>query len=280
MPELPEVETVCRIMRRVLVGDRIVGVDVANDEIVLGGVPSSAIRKALLGRQITEVGRKGKYWWLAISDGPYLFGHLGMSGWIRELGQATIRLQSHGSAALDGVDGLPKFLKLLIVTEAGGRIAFTDGRRLGRLWLGESPETDSRIQKLGFDVLDELPEASVLAGKLSNRKVTIKGVLLDQSVFAGVGNWIADEVLFQARISPHRLAQSLSNDEVVSLRESLMRVISLSVSVGADHEQYPETWLFNSRWGGSKGESHVMGMEIVRETVAGRTTAWVPSVQV
>ena len=148
MPELPEVETVCRIMRRVLVGDRIVGVDVANDEIVLGGVPSSAIRKALLGRQITEVGRKGKYWWLAISDGPYLFGHLGMSGWIRELGQATIRLQSHGSAALDGVDGLPKFLKLLIVTEAGGRIAFTDGRRLGRLWLGESPETDSRIQRL------------------------------------------------------------------------------------------------------------------------------------
>jgi len=279
MPELPEVETVCRIMRSALIGQKIVNVIVPEDEIVLGGTPSQAFQEVLIGKTVTSVGRKGKFWWFEMPEGPWLMGHLGMSGWIRALGGTSIRLQSHGNATLDSPDGTPKFLKLLIETESCARIAFTDGRRLGRLWLAESAAQDRRIQKLGFDVLDELPETDTLAAILSKRKVSIKGVLLDQAIFAGVGNWIADEVLFQSGIAPHRLSSTLSLVEVDRLRSAIQSVVSFAVEVGADSAQYPDTWLFNSRWGGSKGADQLQGLEIVRETIAGRTTAWVPSVQ-
>ena len=279
MPELPEVETVCRLMSRVLKGKKITGVKVAPDEIVLGGIPPEAIEAAVLGREVTGVGRKGKYWWIELDSTPWLFGHLGMSGWIRHLGADTIRLHSHGTAPLDDSTGEPKFLKLLLTAEDGEKVAFTDGRRLGRLWLGNSPAEDSRIQKLGFDVYRELPPAEALEPILAKRKVSIKGVLLDQSVFAGVGNWIADEVLFQARIAPARSANTLSHDEVQKLHDAIRDVTGLAVEVGADHTCYPEDWLFVHRWGGSKGSSKIMGHDIVREEIATRTTAWVPSLQ-
>ena len=279
MPELPEVETVCRVLRAVLQGKRIAEVKVDLDDIVLGGTPPEAVRECLLGHAVQNVGRKGKYWWLELDEKPWLFGHLGMSGWIRELGSDTIRLQSHGSSPMDNAEGVPKFLKLLITADDGRKIAFTDGRRLGRLWLGSSPAEDSRIKRLGFDVRDDLPSTGDMIRAIEKRKVSIKGVLLDQSVFAGIGNWIADEVLYQSRIAPARLANSLSREEVNALRESILLVVEHSVNVGADHMKYPESWLFIHRWGGNRGSQEINGYPIVREAIAGRTTAWVPGLQ-
>lgn len=279
MPELPEVEAVCRKMRRALEGRRLTEVEVAPDEIVLGGRPPEAVQAALLGRIVTGVGRKGKFWWLELDEKPWVFGHLGMAGWIRELGQPTVRLREHGEAPLDDPEGRPRFLKLMLTSDLGRKIAFTDGRRLARIWLGDGPQTDPQVQKLGFDCLDELPEAKALGEKLAKRKAPIKAVLLDQATFAGVGNWIADEVLYQAGISPKRLANSLKPKEVGALRDRLADIIRLAVDVEADNAQFPETWLFHHRWGGGRGVDAILGEAIVRETVGGRTTAWVPSRQ-
>lgn len=279
MPELPEVESVRRLMRRVLQGKKIVKVTVADDEIMLSGVPSEAIVKALEGRTVTEVGRKGKYFWLELDETPWLFGHLGMSGWIRELGKPTRRLHSHGEAPLDDDQGVPRFLKLLIEAEDGSRIAFTDGRRLGRMWLSDSPEENKSIKQLGFDSYDELPKAADLQKILARRKTAIKAVLLDQGVFAGIGNYLADEVLYQSKIAPKRLANSLSEKEVKALHKAIAHVLEFAVGVDADYEQFPESWLFHHRWGGGKGKEHIGKHAIVRETVGGRTTAWVPDVQ-
>jgi len=138
MPELPEVETVCRVMRRVLVGHRIAAVEVLPDKIVFGDTPSEAFIEALKGQKVQDIGRKGKTWWIELERPPVLFGHLGMTGWIRELGAFTIRLKEHGQAPLDDEQGRPRFLKLLIETDSGKRIAFTDARRLARVWLGET----------------------------------------------------------------------------------------------------------------------------------------------
>lgn len=279
MPELPEVEAVRRVMRDALQDRRITRVEVPPDEIVLGAAPPEAFVEALTGSRVEGVGRKGKYWWLELDRRPWVFGHLGMSGWVRELGEPTIRLREHGKAPFDDEDGRPRFLKLLIETEEGRRIAFTDGRRLGRLWLGEGPASDPRIRELGFDCFEELPEAKVLAPLLARRKAPIKAVLLDQGLFAGVGNWIADEVLYQARIAPKRLAASLSLAEIKRLREALRNVLEVAVSVNADKEQFPEDWLFAHRWGGDRGVEMIGGKRIVRESVGGRTTAWVPGRQ-
>ena len=280
MPELPEVESVCRLMRRTLEGKRIARVEVMEDDIVLSGNPPEAVHAALHGRTVTGVGRRGKFWWLTLDgDGPTVFGHLGMSGWIREVGTDGKRLHSHGKAPLVDAEGRPRFMKLLVEVEGGGSVAFTDSRRFARLWLGDSPEADKQVQRLGPDAFEALPSVEALVAKLRKRKAPIKAVLLDQKAFAGVGNWIADEVLYQAGIAPKRLASSLDEDEVAALHRSLTEVLAHAVEVDADYQRFPDTWLFEHRWGGGRGAERVQGQEIVRETVGGRTTAWVPERQ-
>jgi formamidopyrimidine-DNA glycosylase len=279
VPELPEVESVCRLMRRVLVGRPIVAAEVPPDEIVLCGTPPDAFREALVGRIVTEVGRKGKFWWLEFEGFPWVYGHLGMSGWIRELGQASRRLHAHGEAPLDDKEGRPRFLKLLLEVESGERIAFTDGRRLGRLWVGGGPKSQPQIAKLGADAWSELPPVEALQALLARRKAPIKAALLDQGLFAGIGNYLADEVLYQSRISPRRTANTLASEEVAALRSAIENVLRTAIDVDADYERFPSEWLFHVRWGGGKGQEHIEGQEIVRETIGGRTTAWVPSRQ-
>lgn len=280
MPELPEVETVCRVMRKALKGKRIASVEVVRDPIVFSGHAPAAVEKALEGRVVTGVGRRGKFFWLTLSgEGPTVFGHLGMTGWIREVGKEGTRLMGHGEAPFDDESGRPRFLRLLIRTAEGRGIAFTDARRLGRIWLSPAPETDKRVKRLGPDALDELPSVGWLAEKFARRKVAIKAVLLDQGVISGIGNWVADEVLYQANISPKRTASSLTKTEVATLRRVILRVLSVATKVGSDHRRFPKSWLFEHRWGGSRGATHIGKHVIKREVVGGRGTAWVPAVQ-
>jgi len=99
-------------------------------------------------------------------------------------------------------------------------------------------------------------------------------VLLDQTLLAGVGNWIADEALYQARLSPWRPARSLSDTEVRRLRQALVRIIRRAVDVEADADRFPRTWLFHRRW----GRRHAVtssGESLTFDTIGGRTTAWV-----
>lgn len=279
MPELPEVETVCRTMRRALQGKRLAEVEAADDSIVYKMSSPGAVREALLGRRIERIGRKGKTWWIETESSPIVFGHLGMAGWVRELGAPTIRLREHGEAPLDDENGRPRFLKLMLTAEDGARIALTDGRRLARVWTAPSVAEDLKAQKLGPDAYDELPQGPGFKALFEARKAPIKAVLMDQNAISGIGNWIADEVLYQAGIAPHRMANSLTPSELKKLRQSIEAVIRFAVEVGADAEKYPEDWLFHYRWGGAKGATKLGGKAIVRETVGGRTTAWIPSLQ-
>ncbi|MBS1715475.1 MAG: hypothetical protein JST30_14185 [Armatimonadetes bacterium] len=284
MPELPEVETVRRVIERALLGKRIAVADVVPDEIVLEGVPAEVVQAAVVGSTVKRVGRRGKYWWLEFDRTPWLFGHLGMAGWVRDVTPAghdrhrvETRLREHGAAPLDDESGRPRFLKILLESESGDRIAMTDGRRLSRLWLADS--ADEGVKGLGPDMLDQPWSAGPLADRLRGRSAPIKALLLDQRLFAGVGNWIADEVLYQAKIAPQRPAGSLSPKELKTLIGKLAGILETSVNVDADASKYPSDWLFNHRWGGAKGVEHIHGRPIVREQVGGRTTAWVPSVQ-
>jgi formamidopyrimidine-DNA glycosylase len=280
MPELPEVETVCRVIRRALQGQRITRVEVARDAIVFGGLAPKAIEKAVLGRTVQAVGRHGKFFWLTFAgEGPTLFLHLGMSGWVREIGLTGTRLHGHGRAPFDDEQGRPRFLKLGLGARSGPAIVLTDPRRLGRVWLGPTPERDPRIARLGRDAFDDLPSVSELLVMLGRRKIPIKAVLLDQGALAGIGNWVADEVLYQAKIAPKRSAASLTATEVTALRRAIVSVLSRAVKVGAAHERFPKSWLFEHRWGGTRGAERIAGQLIVREEVGGRTTAWVPSRQ-
>jgi len=280
MPELPEVESVCRVLRRALVGETIAAVDVVSDPIVFGGHAPRALVRAFLDRDVASVGRKGKFFWIAMhGEGPTVYAHLGISGWVRALGVPGTRLQSHGEAPLDDPDGEPRFLRLRLRTKRGRSVVFTDARRFGRIWLGGAPEDEPRVARLGPDAYDDLPPAGELAAILARRRRAIKAVLLDQGVLAGIGNWIADEVLYQSRIAPTRLASSLSLEEVRALRRAVRSVLDRAVAADANKDRFPKTWLFERRWGGTRGADRIGGARIVREIVGGRTTAWVPTRQ-
>lgn len=278
MPELAEVETVCRLLRRVLVGKRIQRIEIVPDTIVFQA-SRKTVEDALVGRTVRAIGRRGKTFWIELAGpGPTVYAHLGMTGWIREVGTEGVRLQGHGDAPFDDEAGRPRFLKLRI--EAGGKaVAFTDARRLGRIWLGPDPDEEPRVKRLGRDAYADLPTAAELAAVFARRRIPIKALLLAQNVLAGLGNWLVDEVLYQARISPKRIASTLDKREVAALRRKIASVVKKAVDVGADHARFPKTWLFEHRWGGGRGSQQIGGHRILREEVGGRTTAWVPALQ-
>jgi formamidopyrimidine-DNA glycosylase len=261
MPELPEVETARRRAQRALRGRRIVAVTVVDDPIVYDGVSPTRFAAALRGRRVLAVHRKGKHIWMELDRPPFPLFHFGMTG--------SFEIYRDGAER-------PRFWKVEIAVEDGTRLSMPDPRRLGRVRLRRDPEREPPLSRLGFDVLRDLPPPRELEAVLARRGAPVKAVLLDQSVFAGVGNWIADEALYQAAIDPRRRASSLSPDEVARLRSRLQGIVRLAVDVGANEERYPRTWLFHDRWGRAKGARTARGEPIVHVTVGGRTTAVVP----
>jgi len=277
MPELPEVERGRRIAESVAVGRTVSEVWCDRDEIVFDGTTPGAVRRALLGREVLAARRRGKQIWFELDARPWPLFHFGMTGSFRTKGETPLRLASSPKGGEDGWP--PRFAKIRIILDDGGELVMTNKRRLGRIRLRDDPESEPPVSRLGFDPLLDLPTAPRLAEALAGRKVTLKGLLLDQSFSAGVGNWIADEVLYQAKLDPRRPASSLDGDEVKRLRAKLRHVITVAVKEDAVKDHFPESWLFHRRWGKQKGARTAKGEAIEHITVAGRTTAWVPSVQ-
>jgi formamidopyrimidine-DNA glycosylase len=264
MPELPEVESARRRLERAFSGRRITRVATVDDRIVYDGVSPRRFARCLVGRRVLAVKRKGKHLWMELDERPWPLFHLGMTG--------SFEIYRHERDR-------PRFWRVEIAFENGARLAMPDARRFGRIRLQHDPLTERPVRDLGFDTLLGLPAAHELAALLRRRRAPIKAVLLDQSVFAGVGNWIADEVLFQARLRPARRADALSKAEVGRLRARLLAIVRKAVTVQADSDRFPRTWLFHYRWGREKDARTWREERIVHDTIGGRTTAWVPARQ-
>ncbi len=287
MPELAEVETVRQQLEKHLVGHKIkeITTDPA-DRFLFAFAPIPEVTKALKGAKIIGTGRKGKYFWLKLNRKPWPIFHLGMSGNVAILDPKAKKQHERiwGGAKLWSEENKTYrerlwFSRLLLKLDGGIEMAFLDPRRFGRMWLTDDPETHPRIKALGFDPMIDFPSAKVLAEKLKRRKKSIKSVLLDQSLFAGVGNWLADEILYQAKLSPHHLAAKLTPAQIKSLHKAVLSVVKKAVKVQADYERFPKEWLFHHRWGKVKNSKTSRGHKIVHEEIGGRTTAWSPGWQ-
>ncbi len=173
----------------------------------------------------------------------------------------------------------PRFVKLRMWFSGGGELAMTNARRLGRIRLLDDPEHEPPISKLGFDPLYGMPTRAEFCDRIMRRKGVLKAVLLDQGFAAGVGNWIADEVLFQAGVDPRRRGVSLDREEAGRLFGKLRDVIQKACDVDADKDRLPKSWLFHYRWGKDTDAKTSRGEAIEHLSIAGRTTAWVPSRQ-
>jgi formamidopyrimidine-DNA glycosylase len=276
MPELPEVEAARRVTAALAVGRRIVGVWCADDPIVFERVSPRRIVAALRGRRVRAVRRHGKHFWLELDARPWLLVHLGMTGGVHVPKRRSLKLKSsHGTPA----GWPPRFLKLKLTFDDGGELAIADGRRLGRIRLRHDPRAEPPLTGLGFDAFHELPPPARFHELLTARGSPIKAVLLDQSFAAGVGNWIADEVLYQARIAPKRRARTLTRQESARLRSRLRAILTTAIRSGSDGDRFPRTWLFHHRWDHDPLARTAAGARLRWETVGGRTTAWAPTLQ-
>jgi formamidopyrimidine-DNA glycosylase len=264
MPELPEVERGRLIAETVSKGQTVRTVRCPDDRIVFCDQTPATVSRRLKGRTVTEACRHGKQLWLEFDRGPALLLHFGMTGAL------------HG---YEEADERPRFWKIELEFESGRRLAMPDPRRFGRIRLRQDPRSEPPVSLLGFDPLLQLPTAQAFLELTRRRTVSVKGLLLDQSFAAGVGNWIADEILYQARIAPARRTSDLSDTELKRIRTKLKSIIETSVRVDAVSTRFPRTWLFHHRWGRQKNARTTHDERIEFATVAGRTTAWVPSVQ-
>ncbi|XP_020868690.1 formamidopyrimidine-DNA glycosylase isoform X1 [Arabidopsis lyrata subsp. lyrata] len=276
MPELPEVEAARRAIEENCLGKKIKRVIIADDNKVIHGISPSDFQISILGKTIVSARRKGKNLWLELDSPPFPSFQFGMAGAIYIKGVAVTKYKR--SAVKDSEEWPSKYSKFFVELDDGLELSFTDKRRFAKVRLLENPTSVSPISELGPDALLEPMTVEEFAENLAKKKITIKPLLLDQGFISGIGNWIADEVLYQARIHPLQSASSLSKEQCEALHTSIKEVIEKAVEVDADSSQFPSNWIFHDREK-KPGKAFVDGKKIDFITAGGRTTAYVPELQ-
>jgi formamidopyrimidine-DNA glycosylase len=217
MPELPEVETVCRDLHAALCGWQVVGVDI-RQPLVIAAPGAEEFAARLGGQTVCAVRRRAKYIVVDLESGDHLVIHLRMTGRL-VLSQAGAAPTKHTHVVLHLRD------------ESGAERAlhFHDTRRFGRLWLLDAAGLDALLASLGPEPLADAFSRQDLAAILAGRPTKLKPLLLDQTRLAGMGNIYVDEVLFHARLNPTWQAKSLSAAEVDRLYEAIRQVLGQAV---------------------------------------------------
>ncbi|KAJ5659556.1 hypothetical protein N7507_006007 [Penicillium longicatenatum] len=289
MPEHAEVARIVHFIRKHLVGKTLSKVQAQHDDIVYGKVGTSAeeFQKSIQGKKVVGAGQQGKYFWIAMSSPPHPVMHFGMSGWLKIKDADTYYYRSDKPADKEWP---PKYAKFLLETsdEPKTEAAFVDARRLSRIRLVDCPADEIRqhtpLKENGPDpVADkDIVNESWLMEKLRKKRMPIKALLLDQANLSGIGNWMADEILYHAKIHPEQISNTLSDGQIKELHTAMHYVFTTALDVLADSEKFPEHWLFKHRWGkGKKNQPSALpnGDKIIFVTVGGRTSAVVPAVQ-
>lgn len=173
----------------------------------------------------------------------------------------------------------PRFHKLLVTfsdptTNKEIHFGYKDPLRWGRLRLvSGDPLASDPINKLGFDPVLGLPDIDTFRSKVQKRSVPVKALLLDQSFSAGVGNWVADEILYQAMIHPAQYTNTLTEKELDDMYYKMKFICETAVEAEADENKFPDDWLMKHRWNkGKKNENKGRlpnGMLLQFETVSG-----------
>jgi formamidopyrimidine-DNA glycosylase len=255
VPELPDVEHFRRTFAAFGPG-RLIREVVVTDPGILRNADPAEVDRAMRGRRLLEPDRRGK-WMIAPTEGPALLIHFGMTGDL---------LWSADDAGRHPHD------RVILVLDAG-ELRYRNMRKLGGAWLASSSEeVEALLGHLGPDALD-LGRKEFL-DLLGRRRGRVKAALMDQSFVAGIGNLLADEILWRARIHPARPIDSLTDDE----RRTLFRHVRAVVRTTVD--RYPGG--FHSRWMRARrpgGRCPRCGSTLARTVVGGRTAYSCPSCQ-
>jgi formamidopyrimidine-DNA glycosylase len=216
VPELPEVETVCRQLEPELEGRRIEELEVYDPRWSRPVAPEQ-LGEAVSGRTIEGLGRRGKYLLLELSGGRTLVMHLRMTGNLIIPERSTEERHLRARFRLDD----------------GREVWFTDPRRFGEALLLDDGEIDEHFaSRLGIEPLSEGFTDAALGEIAAGRKAPLKSFLLDQKGIAGVGNIYADEALFRARLHPLSPAGSMKPEHLGALRDGVVAALEAGIDGG------------------------------------------------
>ena len=261
MPELAEVEFYRRKWDCAL-GEKITTVELHARKRIFRGTNTRELTRRLTRARLISSHARGKQMVFLFSADAALGIHLGMSGTLR----------------VEAADFQPDKHDHLVLRQRGRALVFRDPRLFGRVrfcqghaeWLrSETPEISAA--RFNQYYLDDFLER--------HRRAPIKGVLLLQSGFSGIGNWMADEILWRARIRPGKKAGRLTRRERAALLRETRFVARESLRIiGREERDLPKSWLIHERWSTS-GKCPRDHTKLRRATIGGRTTAWCPRCQ-
>ena len=228
MPELPEVETIKRVIEPQIQGRMITKVAVRRPEVAAYPEADEFCRR-LTGQTVSHMSRQGKFLIIHLENKERIVLHLRMTG---------------GLLLAPAQCPEEKYTHVVFSLDNGTELRFSDMRRFGRFWLLREEETDTctGMDKLGLDPLAPACNAEYLSSHLSKRRKAIKECLLEQTIIAGIGNIYSDEILFTAGIYPARPANSLKQTEWERLAEAIPERIAYFIEKNAiTAEEYLET---------------------------------------
>ena len=224
-----------------------------------------------------------------MSSPPHPLMHFGMAGWFHIRNMETAYYKPNASKK--STEWPPKYWKFALSTPEGPdkcEAAFVDFRRFSRIRLIDCPADEIRkVSPLKENGPDPVQDKGILteewlSEKLGSKHVPVKALMLDQANISGIGNWVGDEILYNARIHPEQYSNTLSTSQIKQLHKSIQYICGFAVDNLADSNKFPVEWLFKHRWGKGKKDSVSTlpnGSKIVFLTVGGRTSCVVPSVQ-
>lgn len=263
MPELAEVLYFSRRWAPAL-GQKVVRVHLHDRKRVLRGVQTTELRSTLTGQPLRTIETHGKQMLFRFGSQGWLGVHLGMTG------KLSVEPPQH-------LPGKHEHLVLYTPTHA---LVFQDPRLFGRIRFERSLQPPVWWSSLPATLLSRefsVPRLSEILGKRG--RTPLKPLLLLQEFFPGIGNWMADEILWKTRLHPRTLAGTLDPSAIAGLHAKIQTVSKEAIRIiGRDWSDPPRTWLFLHRWEDG-GQCPRCRKPLRREPVGGRTTCWCPNCQ-
>src|SRR6266513_1727483 len=234
MPELPDVESFRRYFDATSLHQRIDDVDVRN-AYVLKGVSGRELARRLKGRSFESTRRHGKHLFVRADSNVWLRLHFGMSGFLRYF---------------KGEEKAPPHTRVLFVFAKDYRLAFDDQRKFGEVGLVNEVAEFLKKRALGPDAVDI--DLAGFKETLTKHRGTVKSILMNQRLIAGIGNIYADEILFHTRIHPATQIARLGDKALEKLFRAMHYILEKAIKARADADQMPKSWLLPHRHKGGK----------------------------
>jgi len=217
MPELAEVETLMRYLKKNIINEEIISFKQNRGNLRYPLAPK--LRELTEKSSIIDVQRRAKFLNIKLNNNNSIVFHLGMSG------KLTVKTKDYTAEKHDHIQ---------IGFANGTQLVFNDARRFGMVYGCKSNEFDhqSFLKNMGVEPLTDKFDASYLAEKLKNKNTPIKTAIMDSKIVVGVGNIYATESLFVSKINPERIAAKLSKKEIEALVRAIKSVLNKAIKAG------------------------------------------------